>query len=301
MITTGDNPTGIDPSLPAQNAGLTSISPAVSRIINSIPPSVLSARVRTLTQSAMASPGSAAAAVAAHHSAVAAAVSGNDNMNTSDNHVNGNGNGEQPSELAAAARALRAAAEANDDEDSSAGDEHRKMRKNTREKQRRQEINDKFDHLCLLLGMKPTTTTTSGGIVKVVKPERHTILAECISAIVDLQSTNATLHEEKIQLTTELLALASVLQHQSNQSVAAGQSSPATPTGGTSSGSMGNGPSRMAPSLNGNGAGVPNYGPPPAGRGAGGPRSSSLSTPPVGQLQPPRPSGPGGRDHRASY
>lgn len=135
---TSDNgPSAMDHSLPAQNANL-SISPAVSRIISSIPPSLLSARVRTLTQSAMASPAaSAAAVVAAHHSAVAAAISGNNSSNSaygngdsmSDSHST---TSEPPSELAAAARALRAAAEANDDDDSSVGDEHRKMRKNTR-------------------------------------------------------------------------------------------------------------------------------------------------------------------------
>jgi hypothetical protein len=210
-----------------------------------------------------------------------------------------------------------------------------------REKQRRQEINDKFDHLCLLLGLKPTTTTTSGillitmsfsiiilmlsilcalvgGVVKVVKPERHTILAECISAIVDLQTTNATLHEEKIQLTTELLALASVLQHQSGGSGGGGGGTPpmaVSPNGSTSSSSSSgnrNGPTRMAPaasSIVGGGSGnggivppMPQYGPGPAGRGAGPPpqqgRSSSLSTTPA--THSPRPTGPG-RDHRASY
>jgi hypothetical protein len=100
----------------SQNGNITSLSPAVSRIINSIPPSVLSARVRTLAATAMAS--SSTSGVGHNHDSGIGGGAGSPNGH--------------PSELAAAARALRAAAEANDDDDSSAGDEHRKMRKNTR-------------------------------------------------------------------------------------------------------------------------------------------------------------------------
>jgi len=65
----------------------------------------------------------------------------------------------------------------------------RKFRKNTREKQRRQELNEKFDTLCSLLHLGRKT-----------KAEKFTILSEAINSINALRRENAALKREKTKL-----------------------------------------------------------------------------------------------------
>jgi len=69
----------------------------------------------------------------------------------------------------------------------------RRIRKNTREKQRRLELNDKFDALNDLL---PTSGKS--------KTEKYHILTEAIKLIGDLQQENEDLRQEKISLASEL-------------------------------------------------------------------------------------------------
>jgi hypothetical protein len=65
----------------------------------------------------------------------------------------------------------------------------RKHRKNTREKQRRQELNEKFDTLCNLLHLGRKT-----------KAEKFTILSEAINLINSLRRENTALRKEKTKL-----------------------------------------------------------------------------------------------------
>jgi len=65
----------------------------------------------------------------------------------------------------------------------------RKFRKNTREKQRRQELNEKFETLCSLLHLGRKT-----------KAEKFTILSEAINSINALRRENAALKREKTKL-----------------------------------------------------------------------------------------------------
>jgi len=69
----------------------------------------------------------------------------------------------------------------------------RRIRKNTREKQRRLELNDKFDALNDLL---PTSGKS--------KTEKYHILSEAIKLIGDLQQENEDLRQEKLGLANEL-------------------------------------------------------------------------------------------------
>src|SRR4051812_12612650 len=69
----------------------------------------------------------------------------------------------------------------------------RKLRKNTREKQRRQELNDKFDRLCVMLSLGRKTKT-----------EKFTILSEAINVITALRQENEELKQEKNELRNEL-------------------------------------------------------------------------------------------------
>jgi len=69
----------------------------------------------------------------------------------------------------------------------------RRIRKNTREKQRRLELNDKFDALNDLL---PTSGKS--------KTEKYHILTEAIKLIGDLQQENEDLRQEKLGLVNEL-------------------------------------------------------------------------------------------------
>jgi len=69
----------------------------------------------------------------------------------------------------------------------------RRIRKNTREKQRRLELNDKFDALNDLL---PSSGKS--------KTEKYQILTEAIKLIGDLQQENEDLRQEKLGLVTEL-------------------------------------------------------------------------------------------------
>jgi hypothetical protein len=77
----------------------------------------------------------------------------------------------------------------------------RKLRKNNREKQRRSEINDKFEELANVLNVKQKNKT-----------EKHTILAEAISLIHSLQTENHELKMEKQELRVELSRLTNSLQ-----------------------------------------------------------------------------------------
>jgi len=82
----------------------------------------------------------------------------------------------------------------------------RRLRKNTREKQRRLELNDKFDALNDLL---PT-----GGQSKT---EKYNILSEAIKLIGDLQQENQDLRQEKVGLVNELNKLSIYMQEVSNE------------------------------------------------------------------------------------
>jgi len=82
-----------------------------------------------------------------------------------------------------------------------AGGGRRKERKNNREKQRRSELNDKFDKLCQILNLGRKT-----------KAEKFAILAEGINVILTLKAENAELKAEKAELRSELAKLTSCLQ-----------------------------------------------------------------------------------------
>jgi len=82
-----------------------------------------------------------------------------------------------------------------------------RSRKNTREKQRRQEIQQKFDVLQDMLGLE----STIGNNGKTQKPDKAEILHATISHINELQEDNKALTDEKVQLTSEIFSLASQL------------------------------------------------------------------------------------------
>jgi len=82
----------------------------------------------------------------------------------------------------------------------------RRLRKNTREKQRRLELNDKFDALNDLL--------PAGGKSKT---EKYHILSEAIQLIGDLQQENEDLRQEKVGLVNELNQLSIYMQEVSNE------------------------------------------------------------------------------------
>jgi len=82
----------------------------------------------------------------------------------------------------------------------------RRIRKNTREKQRRLELNDKFDALNDLL---PT-----GGKSKT---EKYHILTEAIKLIGDLQQENEDLRQEKMGLANELTNLSIYMREVSTE------------------------------------------------------------------------------------
>lgn len=69
----------------------------------------------------------------------------------------------------------------------------RKLRKNNREKQRRSELNVKFEKLCTLLGRQ-------------AKAEKYTILTDAINLIGELRHENQELKIEKIGLRNELVS-----------------------------------------------------------------------------------------------
>ena len=79
----------------------------------------------------------------------------------------------------------------------------RKIRKNTREKQRRSELNDKFDSLQELLQL-------GGGQTKV---EKYSVLSEAIQVIEMLRKENEELRSERKELRVELRKITSVLEH----------------------------------------------------------------------------------------
>lgn len=75
----------------------------------------------------------------------------------------------------------------------------RKFRKNYREKQRRSELNDKFEALCEILNLQG-------------KNEKFTILAEAINLITSLQNRVNELKQERNSLKEEIHQLTSCLQ-----------------------------------------------------------------------------------------
>eukprot|EP00475_Leptophrys_vorax_P031218 TRINITY_DN47239_c0_g1_i1.p1 TRINITY_DN47239_c0_g1~~TRINITY_DN47239_c0_g1_i1.p1 ORF type:complete len:406 (+),score=65.24 TRINITY_DN47239_c0_g1_i1:103-1218(+) len=77
----------------------------------------------------------------------------------------------------------------------------RKLRKNNREKQRRSEINERFEELANVLNIKQKN-----------KAEKHTVLSEAINLIHSLQAENNELKLEKQELRAELTRLTSSLQ-----------------------------------------------------------------------------------------
>jgi hypothetical protein len=79
----------------------------------------------------------------------------------------------------------------------------RKIRKNTREKQRRSELNDKFDQLCEILQL-------GGGQTKI---EKFTILSEAINVIAALRKEVNDLRTDKRELRNELKKMTSVLEN----------------------------------------------------------------------------------------
>ena len=79
----------------------------------------------------------------------------------------------------------------------------RKIRKNTREKQRRSELNDKFDSLQELLQL-------GGGQTKV---EKYSVLSEAIQVIEMLRKENEELRSERKELRVELRKITGVLEH----------------------------------------------------------------------------------------
>jgi len=83
----------------------------------------------------------------------------------------------------------------------------RRLRKNTREKQRRLELNDKFDALNDLL---PTSGKS--------KTEKYHILSEAIKLIGDLQQENEDLRQEKLSLANELNKLSIIIREVSSDS-----------------------------------------------------------------------------------
>lgn len=83
-----------------------------------------------------------------------------------------------------------------------AGGARRKDRKNNREKQRRSELNDKFDKLSQILNLG-----------RKIKTEKFAILSEAINSILNLRSENSELKAEKAELRSELAKLTSCLQH----------------------------------------------------------------------------------------
>jgi hypothetical protein len=85
--------------------------------------------------------------------------------------------------------------------------ENGKSRKNVREKQRRQEIQQKFDVLCDLLGLEDQVGTNG----KPTKPDKTDILTATITHLNELQQDNKSLQEEKVVLATELFTLANQL------------------------------------------------------------------------------------------
>jgi len=76
----------------------------------------------------------------------------------------------------------------------------RKMRKNNREKQRRSELNRKFDKLCSVLHLAKKTKT-----------EKFIILTEAINLISQLRQENNGLRMEKQELRMEVLKLTTCL------------------------------------------------------------------------------------------
>ena len=78
----------------------------------------------------------------------------------------------------------------------------RKIRKNTREKQRRSELNDKFDELQALLQL-------GGGQTKV---EKFAILSEAIGVIEQLKKDVAELRQEKVDTRAEVRKMTGVLE-----------------------------------------------------------------------------------------
>lgn len=76
----------------------------------------------------------------------------------------------------------------------------RKVRKNTREKQRRQELNDKFDELAVMLNLGRKT-----------KIEKYTVLTEAITTLIQLRQENEEIRKEKSELRAELAKLTNCL------------------------------------------------------------------------------------------
>ena len=79
----------------------------------------------------------------------------------------------------------------------------RKMRKNNREKQRRSELNDKFDELSELLRLGAGSSTN--------KVEKHSILTEAVIVIQALRKENYDGRQEKAELRTEIQRLTQML------------------------------------------------------------------------------------------
>jgi len=105
----------------------------------------------------------------------------------------------------------------------------RRLRKNTREKQRRLELNDKFDALSDLL---PSASGKS-------KAEKYHILSEAIKLIGSLQQENEDLRQEKLTLVNELNKLSLYVKDQSDDEepmpMAAGVSSSASSSSSSAS------------------------------------------------------------------
>eukprot|EP00808_Paulinella_micropora_P007548 g71664.t1 len=79
----------------------------------------------------------------------------------------------------------------------------RKLRKNTREKQRRLQLNDKFEQLCKLLHLGRKS-----------KAEKFTILSEAINHLVALREENSQLKQERQELQAQMQRLSQTLQQQ---------------------------------------------------------------------------------------
>jgi len=94
----------------------------------------------------------------------------------------------------------------------------RKQRKNDREKQRRLEINEKFDKLAQLLGLADKA-----------KLEKYNVLAEAVNVINSLKSRNTELRSEKVELRNELVNLTRCLQSAFPVPATDTRISPATP------------------------------------------------------------------------
>lgn len=78
----------------------------------------------------------------------------------------------------------------------------RKMRKNNREKQRRSELNEKFEQLCILLNLGRNS-----------KAEKLTILTEAVNLLHSLKIENNELKVQTKELRNELSKLTHFIQH----------------------------------------------------------------------------------------